>query len=83
MGIAPVFGLALMVSGLAPGAAIAADVALVIGNHDYKQAPDAVSAGIDAREVAAALEDSGYDVTLGIDMTRRDMRNQLARFADK
>jgi len=83
LGIAPIIGLALMVSGFAPGAAVAADIALVIGNHNYKQAPDAESAEIDAREVAAALEDGGYDVTLGIDMTRREMRNQLSRFADK
>ena len=48
-----------MVSGLVPGAAMAADIALVIGNHDYKYAPDAESAEIDAREVAAALEDGG------------------------
>ena len=82
-GFAPIFGLALMVSGLVPGAAMAADIALVIGNHDYKYAPDAESAEIDAREVAAALEDGGYDVTLGIDMTRREMRDKLSRFAGK
>jgi hypothetical protein len=62
---------------------LAADIALVIGNHDYKYAPDAESAEIDAREVAAALEDGGYDVTLGIDMTRREMRDKLSRFAGK
>jgi uncharacterized caspase-like protein len=82
-GFAPIFGLALMVSGLVPGAAMAADIALVIGNHDYKYAPDAESAEIDAREVAAALEDGGYDVTLGIDMIRREMRDKLSRFAGK
>jgi peptidoglycan hydrolase-like protein with peptidoglycan-binding domain len=83
LGFASILGLASMASGLAPEAARAADIALVIGNHDYKAAPDAVSAEIDAREVAAALEDGGYDVTLGIDMTRREMRNQLSRFAGK
>jgi hypothetical protein len=83
LGLAPIFGLALMVSGIAPGAAMAADIALVIGNHDYKAAPNAVSAEVDAREVAAALEDGGYDVTLGIDMNRREMRNQLSSFARK
>ncbi|TFG85861.1 MAG: caspase family protein, partial [Hyphomicrobiales bacterium] len=78
-----VFSLVLMISTFAPAAAIAADIALVIGNHDYKSAPDALSAEIDARDVAAALEDSGYDVTLGIDMTQREMRAQLSRFSGK
>ncbi|MDT8287737.1 MAG: transglycosylase SLT domain-containing protein, partial [Elusimicrobiales bacterium] len=36
--------------------ATAADVALVIGNHDYQRAPDALSARADARAVAEALE---------------------------
>jgi len=79
LGFACVFGLAM----LFPGTALAADIALVIGNQDYRRAPDVRNAEIDAREVAEALEDGGYDVTLGIDMDRREMRNQLSRFAGK
>jgi peptidoglycan hydrolase-like protein with peptidoglycan-binding domain len=68
---------------LIPGAAMAADVALVIGNRDYQKAPNAKSAEIDAREVAATLVDGGYDVTLGIDLDRREIRRALSRFARK
>jgi len=76
LGSACVFGFAMLFSG----AALAADIALVIGNRAYREAPSARSAEIDAREVAAALEDGGYDVTLGIDLDRRGMRRALSRF---
>jgi peptidoglycan hydrolase-like protein with peptidoglycan-binding domain len=79
LGFASVFGLAM----LFPGSAPAADIALVIGNHAYREAPSARSAEIDAREVAAALVDGGYDVSLGIDLDRRGMRRALGRFAGK
>jgi peptidoglycan hydrolase-like protein with peptidoglycan-binding domain len=79
LGFACVFSLAMLV----PAAALAADIALVIGNRDYQKAPNAKSAEIDAREVAAALEDGGYDVTLGIDLDLREMRRALSRFAGK
>ena len=79
LGFACVFSLAM----LFPGAALAADIALVIGNRDYQKAPNAKSAEIDAREVAAALVDGGYDVTLGIDLDRREMRRALSRFGRK
>ena len=77
------FACVLSLAMLLPGAALAADIALVIGNRDYRQAPTARSAEIDAREVAAALEDGGYDVTLGIDLDRREMRRALSRFGRK
>ena len=79
LGFACVFSLVI----LFPGAALAADIALVIGNRDYQKAPNARSAEIDAREVAAALVDGGYDVTLGIDLDRREMRRALSRFGRK
>ena len=77
------FACVLSLAMLFPGAAPAADIALVIGNRDYRKAPDAKSAEIDARAIAAALEDGGYDVTLGIDLDRRGMRRALSRFARK
>lgn len=78
IGLASLAGLAL----LAPQAATAADIALVIGNHDYREAPDAVSARADARAVAEALEQRGYDVTSGTDLDRGEMRRRIAEFAE-
>ncbi len=72
-------GLALLV----PGTLQAADVALVIGNADYRRAPDARTAESDARLVAEALSDGGYDVMLGINLDRSTMRARLGRFARK
>ncbi|MEI4197779.1 peptidoglycan-binding protein [Roseovarius sp. E0-M6] len=68
---------------LAPGAAVAADLALVIGNHDYRQAPDALSAEADARAVTETLEQRGYDVTSGTDLDRGEMRRHIAAFAEQ
>jgi peptidoglycan hydrolase-like protein with peptidoglycan-binding domain len=68
---------------LAPATVLAADVALVIGNRDYRKAPDALSAEIDARRIADALADGGYDVSLGLDANRREMRSMLAQFSRK
>lgn len=68
---------------LAPGAAVAADLALVIGNHAYREAPDALSAEADARAVAETLETHGYDVTSGIDLDRDEMRRHIAAFAEQ
>ena len=71
--VAVMLGLVLLL----PGGAFAADVALVIGNSDYRRAPEAVSAEDDARLVAEALADGGFDVSLGIDLDRNEMRNRL------
>ncbi|GMG82859.1 peptidoglycan-binding domain-containing protein [Paralimibaculum aggregatum] len=75
----------LALSGLlgplaAQPAAAAERIALVIGNRAYQHAPEAVSARRDAESVAAALRDSGYEVILGLDLDRRDMRGALERF---
>jgi peptidoglycan hydrolase-like protein with peptidoglycan-binding domain len=77
------FGLAALASFafMAPGAAAAADLALVIGNQDYQNAPDAVSARADTRAVANALAEHGYEVTLGTDLDRAGMRGRIAEFA--
>lgn len=77
------FAMLLGVAVLLPGGALAADVALVIGNSDYRRAPEAVSAEDDARLVAEALADGGFDVSLGIDLNRNEMRNRLSSFARK
>jgi uncharacterized caspase-like protein len=75
------FASALSLTLLFPVAVLAADIALIIGNHDYRDAPNAKSAEIDAREIAAALVDGGYDVTLGIDLNRTQMHSALSSFA--
>ena len=59
----------------------AADAALVIGNGDYANAPTAVSAERDARAVAEALRDAGYEVVEGFDLDRAEMQETLAAFA--
>ncbi|HSM19922.1 MAG TPA: caspase family protein, partial [Hyphomicrobiales bacterium] len=79
LGLASLASLALM----APGAASAADIALVIGNDDYARAPDALSARADAQAVAEALEAHGYEVTSGTDLDRGEMRRRIAEFAGR
>lgn len=65
----------------AQGAAQADGAALVIGNGQYDHAPRAVSAQADAKAIADRLEAAGYTVTLGIDLTRVEMRAAMDEFA--
>ncbi len=65
----------------APGAAAAADqIALVIGNENYEEAPDASGARDDAKHVASELSDAGYEVYDGYDLDAEDMRDLVIRF---
>lgn len=64
-------------------AAPAADLALVIGNSDYSHAPDALSAGADARAVGDVLTQAGYEVIQGTDLSRGAMRRLLDDFAGR
>ncbi len=73
---------ALITLGSAGLAAAAERVALVIGNARYAAAPEAVSAKADAIAIARALRDAEYSVSLGVDLTRDEMRTRLAEFAD-
>lgn len=68
---------------LAPGSAAAADLALVIGNHAYRQAPDMLTAEADARAVTQTLRMRGYEVISGIDLDREEMRRHIAAFAEQ
>ncbi|MGB0928093.1 MAG: caspase family protein [Pikeienuella sp.] len=63
------------------GGALADGAALVIGNADYTHAPRAVAAEADARAVAEKLTAAGYEVTLGVNLTRVQMRAAMDRFA--
>lgn len=63
------------------GAALARDVALVIGNAEYAHGPRAKSAERDSEAVAEALSDAGYEVIAGLDLNRVQMRALMDRFA--
>jgi len=79
LGFAGVFCLAMLL----PGAAQAADMALVIGNSKYREGPSIPTARADARAVARALADAGYDVSLGLDLKRKEMRRKLREFGER
>lgn len=68
---------------IAPGAVAAADLALVIGNQGYRNAPDALSARSDSSAVADTLAEHGYDVISGTDLDRAGMRRRIAEFATR
>ncbi len=55
-------------------------VALVIGNDKYDTLPQLNNAGIDARGMAAKLQDLGFDVILKLNASRRGMVRALAEF---
>lgn len=73
--------LALLLVGL-PGLGWAANVALVIGNSNYRSVETLPNPVNDASAVAAALRAHGFDVTLANDLTRSDMLNTLRDFRD-
>ncbi|MGO9419537.1 caspase family protein, partial [Roseiarcus sp.] len=75
------------VAGLLLGHALAAPcyadkrVALVIGNGAYKHTPALSNPPNDAADVAEALKAVGFDVTLKIDVDKRQMDQVVAQFA--
>jgi Caspase domain len=71
-----------LVAGAAPGSA-AERVALVIGNGAYQALPVLPNPANDATDVAAALGEMGYDVTVQTNATRPEMANVIARFAER
>jgi uncharacterized caspase-like protein len=56
-------------------------VALVIGNAKYKNTPALANPANDASDVAEALKAIGFEVTLAIDVDKRQMDQALAQFA--
>lgn len=56
-------------------------VALVIGNGAYKHTPALWNPLNDARDVADALKAIGFDVTLKVDVEKRQMDQVIAQFA--
>ena len=57
-------------------------IALVIGNSKYNGTSLANPAN-DARDVAAALTELGFDVTAKIDVTQKEMNRSIVKFGEK
>ena len=72
--------LGLAAFALAGPALAAKRVALVIGNDDYANLAPLEKAANDARAVAATLEEIGFEVFLGENLTRRETNRRLADF---
>jgi len=80
------FHLALVYAAALALTAVAAAqerVALVIGNGKYANANVLPNPPNDARAVAKALGQIGFDVTLGVDLTRVEMEDRLRVFLRK
>ena len=56
-------------------------VALVIGNGSYLYTPALMNPPNDAKDVAQALKAIGFDVTLKVDVDKRQMDQAIAEFA--
>jgi len=68
------------VLGLTPAQAAVERVALVIGNGAYQMASELPNPPNDARAVAGALRDIGFEVLEGIDVERNDMEKLVRDF---
>jgi Caspase domain len=55
-------------------------LALVIGNDSYQNVATLQNARADARAIAAALKESGFEVTLKQDLTQKAMKSALRDF---
>jgi hypothetical protein len=77
--------LAAMIASVALSAAARAQdkVALVIGNSKYVNVDPLPNPANDARVIAKALRDIGFDVTDGFDLARDGMEQQIREFLRK
>jgi uncharacterized caspase-like protein len=75
------FVLALASMPRAASADVEKRVALVIGNGDYKTAPQLENPPLDAKAVAASLKRLGFQVIEGYDLTMAEMRTSVAQFS--
>ena len=66
----------------AGGAAAQKRVALLIGNASYAVAP-LVNPANDASDLGAALKSRGFDTTVALNTTKRDITNRVRNFADQ
>ena len=67
----------------APPIVFAMRRALIIGNDSYKYAEPLRNAREDARAMAAELKGFGYDVTLRLDQSQKEMQATLRNFREK
>ena len=72
----------LSIAGPSPAFAVERRVALVIGNAKYKEAP-LTNPVNDARDMAAALQRTGFEVIMAIDATQKEMNRAIAKFGDR
>lgn len=72
----------LAISQLSSALAVERRVALVIGNAKYKEAP-LTNPVNDARDMAAALQRTGFEVITAFDATQKEMNRAIARFGDR
>ncbi len=75
--------LTLCLAAIAGVAAAEIRVALVIGNARYAAAPPLANPGNDAGDIAAALEETGFEVARVGDAGFDGMRRALAAFGDR
>ena len=74
-----VIGLALLSQGFAAFAD--KRVALIVGNSKYEHTPHLDNPVNDANDVAQALTAIGFQVTLKLDPSKREMDQSIAQFA--
>jgi len=80
--LASVFVL-LLSAGMARAQPAESRVALVLGNAAYKHADALRNPENDARAMAGALRQTGFDVILKVNATRREMTEAMREFASK
>ncbi len=78
--LTPIFAVALLISATPDNALAAARIALVIGNSDYTNIARLRNPGNDARLMASALRDVGFDVVTAFDVDERAMGRAVSRF---
>jgi hypothetical protein len=72
---------ALSFLSLAPPCLADKRIALVIGNGAYKNTPTLTNPPNDAADIAEALKAIGFEVTLKVDLEKRQMDQAIAQFA--
>ncbi|MGS4946449.1 caspase family protein [Meridianimarinicoccus sp. RP-17] len=76
--------LAVLFAGLTAAAAAAQDaaqrIALIVGNSAYQGVTQLDNPATDARDMAATLRETGFDVTLLLDADQRALNTAIAQF---
>jgi uncharacterized caspase-like protein len=80
--LAALAGLAFLAAPLKAQEAPERRVALVIGNSHYQHAPGLANPVIDAKSMSESFRRLGLEVTEGYDLTEKEMRSLLVKFAN-